>query len=78
MNIYALIKKLAGRSDTFPECRTMSDYAIARGALQRSLEEHKGAHFMEALEALKLIYSGEWPQPPLRDLIAKLEEVQDG
>ena len=53
MNIYDLEKKLAARSEGFPECNTHSDYSLARAQVVCRVGAHKCHHFMKALEALK-------------------------
>jgi hypothetical protein len=50
---------------------------IAERRPNARLIAHCRNHFMEALEALKAIYVGSFPNSPhLRDLIAELEEVK--
>jgi len=84
VNIYELEKKLAARSEGFPECNTHSDYSLARAQVVCRVGAHKCHHFMKALEALKnevaIRFHDEdakfYDKESLKILIKELEEVK--
>ena len=84
MNYYELRKKVAARSEGYPECKTNSEYRQAHDIDRQRLACHKSRNFDKALEALKEAqsYRGQTHHGTdkcivmLRETIAKLETVE--